>query len=217
MRMYNPEWEAIKDFKYVPLFKDVQFDIGGDEIPADHGHVMFEALVGLLPWLRDTPGAGVHPIHGAPNGRNDNLIVNRRVKLMLRVPVARLDDIQTLVGKRIDTGVGELLIGAAKEKPLAPFATLYSPLVDFGIVDEVDFLDAARAELEKMAIRCGLIPGKKRKMHLPEGDVWGYSLMLHDVAPEQSLLVQEQGLGRHRAYGCGLFVPHKSIKAVAIE
>ncbi|TCJ15700.1 hypothetical protein EZJ19_06425 [Parasulfuritortus cantonensis] len=41
--------------------------------------------------------------------------------------------------------------------------------------------------------------------------------MLHDVSLEQSLQVQEQGLGRHRAYGCGLFVPHKSIKEVAID
>ena len=217
MRMYNPEWEAIKDFKHTSRFKDVQFDIKGLEIPADHGYRLFEALAELLPWLRETPGAGVHPIHGEPTGRNDNLIINRRGKLVFRLPLERLDDIRVLVGKRIDTGAGELVIGDPKEKTLTPFATLYSPLVDFGTADEVDFIGAAHAELEKMDIRCGLIPGKKRKMHLPEGDVWGYSLMLHDVSPEQSLLVQEQGLGRHRAYGCGLFVPHKSIKAVAIE
>lgn len=217
MRMYNPEWEAIKDFKYTPLLVDVQFDLKGVEIPADHGYELFEALAALAPWLRDTAGVGVHPIHGEPTGRNDNLIINRRGKLLLRLPVERLADIRDLVGQHITTRAGELLIGAAKEKRLTPFATLYSPLVDFGIMDEIGFLEAARAELEKMAIRCGLIPGKKRKMHLPEGDVWGYSLMLHDVSPQQSLLVQEQGLGLHRAYGCGLFVPHKSIKAVVID
>lgn len=216
MRMYNPEWEAIKNYDQTPRFKDVQFDLVGTEIPADHGYPLFMALTALLPWLRDMAGAGIHPIHGEPTGRNDNLIINRRGKLVLRLPVDQLVDIRALIGKRIDTGAGELLIGEAREKQLTPFATLYSPLVDLGTADEVDFLDAARAELEKMDIRCGLIPGKKRKMHLPEGDVWGYSLMLHDVNPEQSLRVQEQGLGRHRAYGCGLFVPHKSIKEVAV-
>ncbi|MDD4881424.1 MAG: type I-MYXAN CRISPR-associated protein Cas6/Cmx6 [Gallionellaceae bacterium] len=216
MRMYNPEWEAIKNFEYTPRFKDVQFDLAGTEIPADHGYRLFESLAALLPTLRDMAGAGIHPIHGEPTGRNDNLIINRRGKLVLRLPVERLADVDALVGQRIDTGAGELLIGAAREKLLTPFATLYSPLVDLGIEDEVDFLDAARDELEKMDIQCGMIPGKKRKIYLPDGDICGYSLMLHDVSPQQSLRVQEQGLGRHRAYGCGLFVPHKSIKAVAI-
>lgn len=216
MRLYSPEWEAIKDFEYAPRFKDVQFDLEGIELPADHGHSLYAAVKGLLPWLGDTAGEGIHPVHGAPTGRNDNLIINRRVKLVLRVAIEHLDDVRALVGKRIDTGAGDLLIGAAKEKQLMPFAYLYAPLVDLGTDDEIAFLEAARAELEKMAVQCGLIPGKKRKMHTPEGEVWGYSLMLHDVSPQHSLLVQEQGLGRHRAQGCGLFVPHKSIKEVAV-
>ncbi|NTV95241.1 MAG: type I-MYXAN CRISPR-associated protein Cas6/Cmx6 [Thiobacillus sp.] len=217
MRLYNAEWEAIKDFEYTPRFKDVQFDLIGREIPADHGYVLFQALKAVLPWLGETAGEGIHPIHGAPTGRNDNLVINRRVKLVVRVPVAHLDDVRNLVGKRIESGAGELVIGEAKEKQLMPFAYLYAPLVDFGTADEIEFIEAARAELEKMAVQCGLIPGKKRKIVLPEGEVWGYSLMLHDVGQEQSLRVQEQGLGRHRAYGCGLFVPHKSIKEVAID
>lgn len=217
MRLYNPEWEAIKDFQYTPRYKDVQFELVGKEIPADHGAPLFAALSARLPWLADNDGAGVHPVHGAPSGRNENLVINRRVKLVLRVPVGRLEDARALVGVCLDLGSGELSIGEAKEKQLMPFANLYSPLVDFGTADEAAFLDAARAELEKMGVRCGLIPGKKRKMRLPEGEIWGYSLMLHDVGQEQSLHVQEQGLGRHRGYGCGLFVPHKSIKEVAID
>ncbi|MDD3529698.1 MAG: type I-MYXAN CRISPR-associated protein Cas6/Cmx6 [Gallionellaceae bacterium] len=215
MRLYSPEWEAIRDFEYVPRCKDVQFDLVGSEIPADHGYSLYAALADRLPWLAGTAGAGIHPIHGAPTGRNDNLVINRRVKLVLRVPVERLDDVHRLVGTHIDSGAGELAIGAAKDRQLLPFAHLYSPLVVFDSDDEVEFLAAARAELEKMAVQCGMIPGKRRKMRLPGGEVWGYSLMLHDVGQEQSLRVQEQGLGHHRAYGCGLFVPHKSIKEVA--
>ncbi|TCJ15699.1 type I-MYXAN CRISPR-associated protein Cas6/Cmx6 [Parasulfuritortus cantonensis] len=169
MRMYNPEWEAIKDYAYVARCKDVQFDLTGNEIPADHGYALFEALARLLPWLRETADVGVHAIHGAPTGRNENLVINRRVKLVLRLPVDRVADALALVGQRIETGAGALQIGAAKEKALTPYATLYAPLVDFGTGDEVAFLEAARAELDKMAIRCGLIPGKKRKMHTPGG------------------------------------------------
>ena len=39
--------------------------------------------------------------------------------------------------------------------------------------------------------------------------------MLHDLKLEQSALLQQVGLGEHRKLGCGIFVPHKSIAAVA--
>lgn len=217
MRMYNPEWEAIKDFEYTPRFIDVQFDLAGSEIPADHGQSLYDALHAQLPWLGESPATGVHPVHGAPTGRNDNLIINRRVKLVLRLPVDRLEDVRSLVGKHLDAGAGTLIIGNLKEKNLTPFATLYSHVVDFGTGDEVEFLQAARAELDKFGVQCGLIPGKKRKMRLAEGEISGYSLMLHDVSLVQSLHIQEDGLGRHRGFGCGIFIPHKSIKEVAID
>jgi len=68
-----------------------------------------------------------------------------------------------------------------------------------------------------MGILAGLIPGKPHKMHTPKRVIGGYSLMLHDIDLMQSMILQERGLGMHRGYGCGIFIPHKSIKAVAID
>lgn len=216
MRMVNPEWEAIRDFEYTPKYCDVQFDLAGGEIPADHGVALDAALCIHLPWLAEATDVGIHPVHAAPTGRNANLVINRRVKLVLRIPVTRRADVAALCGARIDPGAGELLIGDLKEKRLSPFAYLYSHFVDMGVADEAAFLAAARAELEEMGIRCGLIPGKQRKMATPAGEVAGFSLMLHDVDLLQSLQVQEVGIGRGRRRGCGIFIPHKSIKEVAI-
>ena len=216
MRMYNPEWEAIKDFDFTPRMADVQFDLEGLEIPADHGYPLYQELNRLLPWLAGTPMAGVHPVHGAPSGRNENLVINRRVKLVLRLPVDRLEDARSLVGQQIDPGAGPIKIGALKQRQMTPFQTLYAHFVAMGTEDEVDFLARAKAELEAMDIHCGLICGKKRHMTTPEGEVVGYSLMQHDVTLLQSLRIQEEGLGLHRGYGCGIFIPHKSIKEVAV-
>jgi CRISPR-associated protein Cas6 len=214
MRMYNPEWEAIKDFEHVAKFREIQFDLEGLELPEDHGHALFEEIARHLPWLRDTPEAAIHPIHGAPSGRNANLVINRRVKLVLRLPLGRLAEAAVLVGKTIDPGAGKLVIGTAREKPLTPYATLYAHFVDVGTTDEAAFIAEARRLLDAMGIPGGLIPGKQRKMHTPNGVIGGYSLMLHDISLMQSLTVQEQGLGLHRGYGCGIFIPHKSIKEV---
>ncbi len=214
MRLFNAEWEAIKEFEHTALFRDAQFDLAGLELPEDHGFALFEEISRHLPWLKATPEAGIHPVHGAPTGRNANLVINRRVKLVLRLPVERLAEARVLEGKRIDPGAGEISIGSMKERPLIPYATLYSPFVDMGTTDEAEFLACARRDLEAMEIRGDLIPGKQRSMHTPNGVIGGYSLMLHDISLSQSMLVQERGLGLHRGYGCGLFVPHKSIKEV---
>lgn len=214
MRLFNPEWEAIKQFQHTASVRDVQFDLNGLELPEDHGQALYEALLARLPWLRDVPGAGIHSIHGAASGRG-TLMINRRAKLVLRLPLERLGDAAALTGTSMDLGCGPIGIGPLKEKPLIPFHYLYSSFVDMGTTDEADFLAAARMELENLGIQGGLIPGKQRRMHAPDGDIGGYSLMLHDVSLDHSILVQERGIGRNRIRGCGIFVPHKSIKEVA--
>jgi CRISPR-associated protein Cas6 len=214
MRLFNPEWEAIKEFQHTASVRDAQFDLAGLELPEDHGQVLYEALLVHLPWLKDSPETGIHPIHGAPSGHG-TLVINRRAKLLLRLPIPRLVDAQVLVGKTIDLGCGPIKIGDLKEKSLMPFNYLYSPFVDMGTTDEAEFLDKARASMEELDVQGGLIPGKQRKMHTPDGDIGGYSLMLHDVTLAHSITVQEKGIGGNRLRGCGIFVPHKSIKEVA--
>lgn len=215
MRLYNPEWEAIKEFEGTASVRDAQFDLSGHELPEDHGHVLQEALLTHLPWLKDTPGAGILAIHGAESGRG-TLVINRRAKLVLRLPIPRLADARALSGQAMDLGFGQITIGGLKEKPLVPFGYLYSPFVDMGTTDEAVFLAKVRARLDELGIQGGLIPGKQRKMHTPEGEVGGFSLMLHDVSLAHSIAVQEGEIGHNRLRGCGIFVPHKSIKEVAV-
>lgn len=214
MRLFNPEWEAIKEFEHHAKVRDAQFDLAGQELAEDHGQALYDALLAFLPWLADTPEAGIHPIQGASTGHG-TLVINRRAKLLLRLPVSRLADAQALSGKTVDLGLGPIKIGDLKEKPLMPFGYLYSPFVDMGTTDEAVFLDKARVELNELGVQGGLIPGRQRKMRAPNGDICGYSLMLHDVTLAHSIAVQEQGIGGNRLRGCGIFVPHKSIKEVA--
>jgi hypothetical protein len=45
--------------------------------------------------------------------------------------------------------------------------------------------------------------------------VVGYSVALVGLSPEESLVVQCEGVGGERRLGWGIFVPHKSIAALA--
>lgn len=214
MRLFNPEWEAIKEFEHTATMRDAQFDLTGHELLEDHGQILFDALSARLPWLATTANAGILAIHGAPSGHG-TLVINRRARLVLRLPIPLLEDARALSGLGLDLGCGPIHVGGLKVKPLLPFNYLYSPFVDLGTVDEGQFLDQARAWLEQAGIQAGLIPGKQRRMHTPDGDVGGYSLMLHDISLAHSITVQELGMGGNRLKGCGIFVPHKSIKEVA--
>lgn len=215
MRMYSPEWEAIKDLQYTPKMLDCQFDFSSGEIPEDHGPALLTELLRHLPWLDSTQGAAIHPVHGAPSGRNANLVLNRRVKLVLRLPVEREADAQALSGKTIDAGAGPLQLGHATVKHLLPHTTLYAHFLSYGDYAEGELLAEARRQLDEMGIKCGMIPGRQRKMPTPEGEISGHSLMLHDLSMLDSLTVQERGLGRFHLWGCGIFIPHKSIKEVS--
>ena len=44
--------------------------------------------------------------------------------------------------------------------------------------------------------------------------VQGYSLVIHDLKPEESLRLQGAGLGNNRFLGCGVFMPYKVISGL---
>ena len=46
-------------------------------------------------------------------------------------------------------------------------------------------------------------------------EIVGFALSLHGLAPEESLRMQAEGMGGDRRLGWGIFVPPKSIAAVA--
>lgn len=193
---------------------DMVFSVRGNSIPRDHGFVLWRELRTCLPWIDAEAQVGVHTIHGAP-GNDDMLLLTRRAKLVLRLPEARVADAQSLNGRQLDLDGCVLQIGASRQRPLLAFATLYSQLVCTGSDDELDFLRDITAQLEQINVACKFLCGKRRALRAGQTEVRGYSLMLHDLKLEQSTLLQQVGLGEHRKLGCGIFVPHKSIAAVA--
>ena len=59
-----------------------------------------------------------------------------------------------------------------------------------------------------------MLGGITHTMNFPDGQVFTRSLMVADLEPEQSIRLQQIGLGEGRRIGCGLFLPHKGIAPV---
>ncbi len=193
---------------------DVCFDLQGTLLPRDHGYRLFLELARLLPWLADEERVGVHPIHGAETGRDDLLILNRRARLIVRIPVEREADLATLSGHTIAVDGHSLTIGKGKTRPLTRHTPLYAHCVTTGSTDEEGFTRDVIGLLDELKITCRFICGRHQTVATGEGYAYGHSLMLHDLPVDQSILVQQRGMGGNRKIGCGIFIPHKSTNAL---
>ena len=209
-------WPENKPEEYTPHMIDLQFDLAGTTIPADNAQLMSEALLRLLPWLGEDGGTGIQHLKGAETNSGDaTLNINRRTKMLMRVPKTRVDEIQGLVGQTLDPAVHRLQIGNVKAREFSAFANIYAHFVDTGRASEEQFVQDVMRELDgHFQLRCGFICGKQQTLQTASGPIYGYSLMLHDVPPHKSLQLQDEGMGRNRLLGCGIFIPHKSIAPV---
>lgn len=221
-------WEDEKeDAPYVAPndIVDVAFAVVCRCLPLDHAHELRSALDRQLPWLSEEGRAGVHQIHVAESGNGwmrpddvsqDVLYLSRRTKLMLRLPEDRVADAEALVGKTLDIAGYELTVGKPAVRALTALPTLFARyVVADENADEAQFLTATAAQLREMGIRVKkMMCGKTHNIDTPDGMIYTRSLLVADLDPEESVTLQQQGIGPERTLGCGLFVPHKGIQAV---
>jgi CRISPR-associated protein Cas6 len=193
---------------------DVLFELSGSHVPADHASALADAVSAVLPWFAAEPRAGIHPLRAAPS-THGTLVLARRSRLVVRVPDARATQALALAGRRLDLQGEPVTVGAGHLKALVPSMTLYAQRVVTGARDEPTFHGDVERCLAELGVRCEFISGRARSVRAEGGDVVGYSLALHGLAPADSLRVQADGIGGERRLGFGIFVPHKAIATSA--
>lgn len=201
---------------------DLSCQIDCRNLPVDHAWALSQAVVAVLPWLEQEPGAGVHTIHVAesgngwarPEGADDLLCLSRRTRLVLRVPRQRVAEARALTGQTLDVAGHALKVGPATEKPLTAFPVVFSRYVAGAQgQDEDAFLSVMVREISALGFKPKkMLCGIEKTLARPEGPVRTRSLMIADLEPDESVLLQQQGLGPLRTMGCGLFLPHKDIR-----
>ncbi|MFV1998053.1 MAG: type I-MYXAN CRISPR-associated protein Cas6/Cmx6 [Acidiferrobacterales bacterium] len=203
---------------------DIVFRFQCKSIPVDHSHALGHAILKILPWFRDEARAAVHSIHVADSGNgwmrpeepDELMFPSRRTRLILRIPRNRVEQTLSLVGRVLDIGGHQLEVGESSTRELTPFSAIYARyMVTENDEDEEAFLVGIARQLKDLSIRprkmmCGI----SKTIHTPDDKLRTRSLMLADLAPEDSLLLQQTGLGQHRYLGCGIFIPHKDIKTI---
>lgn len=206
---------------------DVLFSVVCKRLPVDHAYALSAALQQAAPWIaEDDSGVAVHTVHGAGSqngwerpghGTDQYLILSKRTKLTIRVPKQHTEALmKDLEGKTLDVAGCPLTVGPGKIRRLSTATTLLSRYVaSVPDASEEDFLDWATRALSNQGIRVRkALCGKTTLLTMPSGRLRTHSLMLADLAPEESVRLQQQGLGPHGKMGCGIFIPHKGVEPV---
>jgi CRISPR-associated protein Cas6 len=226
--MFWQEDERPKDFEIPDDIVDLVFDIQCRELPVDHAQALARALKLYLPELEQDERLGVHSVHlaGSQNGweRPDprlgqRLMLSRRTKLRLRVPKERQAQVQqALDGAELDVGGCPLKIGPAKRKLLSGQGTIFSRYLVLEPGEDADenaFLRRIVDHLAERGIRISkALCGKTTEVAGPDGPLQTRSLMIAGLRPDESVRIQQEGIGPLRHLGCGIFIPHKGIDSV---
>ncbi len=192
---------------------DVVFPLSGSTLARDHAQALQDALSSQWPWLKSEAQAGIHAIK-LVHGTQTQAMLSHRSKLLVRVPRQRATELLATTGIDLSVAGQAVKLGTPHTRELLPYATLYAYKLAAANADEVAFMAEVTRELTELGIGGDRVCGMRQQLTYDGGVLDTFSLMLHGLAPEQSLRVQYKGIGPHRLLGCGIFIPHKSADAV---
>ena len=186
---------------------DLAFRLNGAAVPVDHGYALYAALSRIVPEIHAAKEVGVQPIRGVYNG-NGKLHLEDFSRLILRLPDEQIRSYLKLAGRRLEVDEHPLSVGVPEIRTLLLAPRLRARLVTIkGFLKEEEFLEAAKRQLQSLGIAGEALLGQRRTFRIKDKQVVGFEIGVTQLTAEESLTLQEQGLGGRRKMGCGVFVP----------
>ena len=201
---------------------ELLFSVDCRELPYDHAYELSSEILNLVPEIKKDKRNAIQTLHGPMSGNgwvrpdSENIPLSKRAKLIMRINRNQLDDIKNIEGKEITLFGNTLKIGRSKVKSFLVVKDLFCRFVmSDQKLSEDDFLNKIQNELSGLNINIRkALCGRSMVINFGEKTLYTRSLMIADLSKEESLKLQEEGVGDKKLYGCGIFLPHKSIDAV---
>jgi CRISPR-associated protein Cas6 len=186
---------------------DLAFRLNGTTVPVDHGYALYAALSRIVPELHNAKELGVQPIRGMYGG-DGTLHIADFSRLILRLPDGQIRLYLPLAGKKLEVDGHSLRVGIPEVRLLRPVTSLRARLVTIkGFMETETFLDAVKRQLQDLQVTSEAHIGERKTFRVKDKQVVGFSLGITNLTAEESLTLQEKGLGGRRRMGCGVFVP----------
>jgi CRISPR-associated protein Cas6 len=200
-------------------FVDVIFPARGDVLPTDHAYPLYTALTRVVPAFHDDRvPLTFNRVNGQAGGKG-LIRLFARSALRCRVPAEHIPLLLPLAGTVLAVAGHTLRLGVPRVAPLVPAAALAAKMVTFKhATDAARFLAVAAQKLTALGIAAevgipliesGQRQGEPRRqvLRVKGRRIIGFACQVAGLTAEESVLLQEQGLGGRRRMGCGFFLP----------
>jgi len=204
---------------------EILFPISGTSVVRDHGYLLYGALCHVIPLLHEAPWLAVHPLSGAV-ASDEHLTLKPSATLTLRMPAERIPAVLPLAGVTLDIAGARLSLGAPRVQALVPAASLDARLVVLKLTNaphkQSESLGRETLDNDAIAQRYAVeLTRQLAKLEiasLPQllgrqsitvvgKRIVGYSVRVGGLNADQSLRLQQYGLGGKHRMGCGVFRP----------
>jgi CRISPR-associated protein Cas6 len=190
---------------------------------------MFRAVADIVPWVGEPAQVDLAmvPIQGSPHGGFLHLTSVSR--LAFRLSTEDVEKLLPLAGRLLVIDAATLKLGQPTESRLRPVPGLESQFVaaeHHRHSDEVlewlktEFVALAIRAVPTLRLRHGRgaspvehgrssfdCPYARHHRQVESRSVVGWEVQVFGLTPEESVRLQERGVGPGRRYGCGVFTP----------
>jgi len=187
----------------VSNFVEFLFSIEGSLIPRNYHYCLYSALTGLAPKLKDNPEWAIGRIS------NTNIFDDRTLRLTqstikLRCSKDLITELTMLFDCQIHLHLGKELIklklvNGTELKSQENLAAWVSIKTDNNREPDLG------KQLAKFDIDTLPTIGRKEQLIIKKQPCAVYPVMFSDLHPNESLILQEKGLGGRKHLGCGFF------------
>jgi CRISPR-associated protein Cas6 len=201
------------------MMLDLAFRVRGNLLPGEHHYLLLGALSDVVPEFH-VEGADLRfaPINGTREEKG-TIRLSDHSQLRVRLQADRIAIVLPLAGRTIRIRNHCITLGTPTVAPLVAAPTVAARTVTFkNSIEPEQFLAVARRKLDELGIagepgipliREGERTGEPRRkvLRIKGRRIVGFALQVEGLTAEESLLLQEKGLGGRCRMGCGFFLP----------
>ncbi len=206
------------------MIVELAFPVLGRELPEDNGYELYAAVSRAMDdHLPDD--VAVSSIGGRRLG-GWRVGIDETTRLRIRTPAEQIGDLLRLAGRFLDVGGHEIGLGVPEVRALTPASDVAARLVTIkGFTEPDAFLGAVGRQLDALGVSgAAEVPAvaggerrglpQRRVVRIRGALVVGFAVRVSGLSDQDSLTLQERGLGGRRHMGCGIFVPARDEREV---
>jgi CRISPR-associated endonuclease/helicase Cas3 len=198
------------------LMLDLCLPVRGSSLPADQGYGLLSALARQVPSIHQNPSIGILTVAGIGD-KQGKILLTPQSQVRIRLPIEALSGIYKLAGKRLRVGSHEVQLGIPEIFTLKPSSSLKARIVTIkGYLEVEEFEQAAQRQLKQLGISGEVAVLRdqegmplRKTLKIKRHTIVGFSTVVRELGDEDSIRLQQVGLGGRRRMGCGFFLPTK--------